>query len=249
VNQAPAGTPLDNFRVVRIDGGGAQNIGQMGYRSGWATASLFTVYSTNETGRLAGLTNLNIVTRQSTAIWAYSFLDYAFDLQDGTMALLGYSTEGDGQQTGVYLQAANWLFVPLNATSIFPRGSDEHSFVAASADQGVVGIAKDGAISTIRNQAAAISISPNWKWMVLFDAGQTGTITGIELYDENDQLIKQITSINPDRIIWRMNSSGLFFRSGTELYYISLPDGEAILIDENVAVGEDGDYNNFIWVE
>ena len=249
VNEVPAGAPLDNFRVVRIDGGGSQNIGQMGYRSGWATASVYTVYTTNEAGRFAGLANLNILTRQSTIIWAYSFLDYAFDLKDGTMAILGYSSEAADQQIGVYLQATGYKFIPLNATGIFPRGADDHRFVAASVDQGVVGIANDGAIATIRNQAASISISPNWKWMVLFDTGQSGAIAGIELYDENDQLVRQLTPINPNRIIWRTDSSGLFFRSGTELYYISLPDGEAVLIDQNVAVGEDGDYNNFIWVE
>jgi hypothetical protein len=248
VNEYRAGRPLDNFRVVRIDGGGAHNIGQMGYRSGWATASVFTVYTTNEAGNFAGLANLNILTRQSTIIWAFSFLDYAFDLKYGTMAILGFSGEGAAQQTGVYLQATGYKFIPLNASSIFPRGSDDHRFVAASVDQGVVGIANDGTITTIRNQTASISISPNWKWMVLFDAGN-GTITGIELYDEKDQLIKQITSINPDRIIWRANSSGLFFRSGTELYYIAIPDGELVLIDQNIAVGGDGDYNNFIWVK
>ena len=249
VNEYRAGSPLDNFRVVRIDGGGAQNIGQMGYRSGWATASVYTVYTTNEAGNFAGLANMNILTRKSTIIWAYSFLDYAFDLKDGTMVIIGYSGEGASQQTGIYLQAANWKFIPLDASGIFPRGSDDHRFVAASVDQGVVGIAKDGTITTIRNQAASISISPNWKWMVLFDAGQSGTIAGIELYDEKDQLIKQITPLNPDRIVWRADSSGLFFRSGTELYYIAIPNGEPVLIDQNVAVGEDGDFNNFIWVK
>jgi hypothetical protein len=249
VNEYRAGSPLDNFRVVRIDGGGAQNIGQMGYRSGWATASVYTVYTTNEAGRFAGLANLNILTRKATIIWAYSFLDYAFDLKDGTMAILGYSGEGADQQTGVYLQAANYKFIPLNASNIFPRGSDDHRFVASSVDQGVVGIAQDGTITTIRNQAATISISPNWKWMVLFDAGHNGTIAGIELYDNKDQLVKQITPINPDRIVWRADSSGLFFRSDTELYYIAIPDGEPVLIDQNVAVGETGDYNNFIWVK
>jgi hypothetical protein len=249
VNEYRAGSPLDNFRVVRIDGGGAQNIGQMGYRSGWATASVYTVYTTNEAGRFAGLANLNILTRRSTIIWAYSFLDYAFDLKNGTMAILGYSGEGPDQQTGVYLQAANYKFIPLNASNIFPRGSDDHRFVAASVDQGVVGIAQDGTITTIRNQAATISISPNWQWMVLFDAGHNGTIAGIELYDNKDQLVKQITPINPDRIVWRADSSGLFFRSGTELYYIAIPDGAPVLIDQNVAVGETGDFNNFVWVK
>jgi hypothetical protein len=248
-NEYRTGSVLDNFRLVRIDGGGSQNLGQMGRRSGWATASVYTVYTTNEAGRFAGLTNLNILTRKATSIWAYSFIDFAFDLKDGTMAILGYSAEGADQQTGVYLQAADWKFIPLAATSIFPRGSDDHRFVATSVDQGVVGIAKDGTITTIRDQLASISISPNWLWMTLFDTGQSGAIAGIELYDEKDQLVKQITPLTPNRIVWRADSKGLFFRSGTELYYIAIPDGEPVLIDQNVAINETGDFNNFVWVK
>jgi hypothetical protein len=248
-NENTTGSVQDNFYVARIDSRQAQSLGRKGYRSGWATASMYTLYTTNEAGNLAGLTNLNILTKQATVIWAYSFLDFAFDLKDGTMVVIGYSGEGASQQTGVYLQAANWKFIPLNASGIFPRGSDDHRFVATSADQGVVGIAKDGTLTTIRNQTASVSISPNWKWMTLFDASQSGTIAGIELYDAKDQLVKQITPLNANRIVWRADSAGLFFRSGTELYYIAIPDGQPVLIDQNVAVSDTGDYNNFVWVK
>lgn len=250
-NQYVEGSVVDNFRVIRINGSAAQNLGQLGYRAGWASATVYTAYSTGQNGGFSGLTNTNIFTRNATVIWAYPFLDFAFDLQDGTMAIIGYSGEGADQQTGIYLQAANWLFVPLNAISVFPRGGATHRFIALSVDQGIVGIAQDGAISTIRAQtpSALISISPNWKWMALFDAGQSGNIIGIELYDENDQLVKQPTSLTPSRIIWRADSSGLFFRSGTELYYLAIPDGQPVLIDQNVAVSETGDYNNFIWIK
>jgi hypothetical protein len=250
-NQTSEGVPPDTFRVVRIDGGAPQNLGQLGYRSGWATASIYSVYATNEAGNLAGLTNVNILTRQATTIWAYSFLDFAFDLRDGTMAILGYSGEGADLQTGVYLQAADWKFVPLNASGVFPRGGEDHRFIATSLDQGVVGIAKDGTLSTIRTQSAAafFSISPNWNWMALFDAGQSGNIVGIELYNEKDELVQQLGAINPNRIVWRFDSSGLFFRSGPELYYVAIPDGQPVLVDENVAVGADGDFNNLVWIE
>jgi hypothetical protein len=248
-NDTPAGTPPDNFRVVRYDGGQAQNLGQLGYRSGWATASVYTAYSTNEAGNFAGLTNVNILTRKSTVIWAYSFLDYAFDLRDGTMAILGFSNAAPSLQTGIYLQAADWKFIPLNASGVFPRGGENDRFVASSMDQGVVGIAKDGTLTIIRNQPAAISISPNWQWLTLFDASGSGAVAGIELYDQKDQLVKQITDINPNRIIWRADSKGLFFRSGTDLYYIAIPDGEPVRIDQNVAVSDTGDFNNFVWVK
>ena len=253
VNEYRTGSVLDNFRVVRSDGSGSQNIGQMGYRAGWVSTNannrVYTVYTANENGSFTGLANLNILTKKATIIWGYAFLDYAFDLQNGAMVIIGYSGEGADRKTGIYLQSANWSFIPLTASNIFFRGSDDHRFVAASVDQGVVGIAKDGTISTIRAQAASISISPNWKWMTLFDAGQSGAIAGIELYDEKDQLVHQLTTINPNRIVWRANSAGLFFRSGTDLYYIAIPDGQPILLDQSVAVSENGDFNNFVWVK
>jgi hypothetical protein len=242
------GSVLDNFRVVRIDGSAARNLGQIGYRSGWATSRFYTVYTAGEDGSFTGLANLDILTNKATVIWAYSFLDFDVDLNDGTLAIIGYAGEGAARQTGIYLQAANWLFTPVNASKVYFRGTEDHRFVAAS-DQGMVGIAKDGTIATIRAQNASISVSPNWLWMTLFDAGQTGTVAGIELYDEKDQLVRQLTPINPNRIIWRANSAGLFFRSGTDLYYISIPDGEPVLLDSSVAVSETGDYNNFVWVK
>jgi hypothetical protein len=250
-NQYVAGSVPDNYRVIRVNGSSAINLGQLGYRVGWASSTIYTVYSAGASGGYSGLTNINVLTKKAVAIWSYSFLDFAFDFQDGTMAILGFSGEGADRKTGVYLQAANWLFVPLNATGVFPRGNGDHRFIAFTTDQGIVGIAKDGAIATIRSQtpSAAISVSPNWKWMALFDAGNSGIIAGIELYDGTDTLVKQPTTITPSRIIWRADSKGLFFRSGTELYYLSIPDGQPVLIDQNVAINETGDYNNFIWIK
>jgi len=249
-NQYPSDIAQQNYRVIRIDGSAAQNLGQLGYRAGWATGRIYTVYSPGQNGGFTGLTNIDIFTKQATIIWAYPFLDFDISLQDGTLAIIGYSTTGASQQTGVYLQAANWLFTPLNATNIYFRGSTDHPFIAISTDKGLVGIAKDGTITTIRTSSTSVtpSISPNWNWLVLFDAAQSGNIAGIELYDNKDQLVHQLSSINPNRIIWRTDSQGLFTRSGIDLYYIAIPDGQPVLIAQNVATNETGDYNNFIWI-
>jgi uncharacterized protein YuzE len=85
--------------------------------------------------------------------------------------------------------------------------------------------------------------------MALFDAGHSGNIVGIELFDEKDQLVSQPTALLISRIIWRTDSKGLFFRSGDELYYLSIPDGKPVLLDQNVAVSETGDFNNFTWIK
>lgn len=51
------------------------------------------------------------------------------------------------------------------------------------------------------------------------------------------------------RLIWRPDSNAFFFRHSRSLYFVSVPDGRPVLVDQYVAVAEWDDYNNFVWIK
>jgi hypothetical protein len=89
-------------------------------------------------------------------------------------------------------------------------------------DQGAVAITRDGVITRLDDKSGA-SISPDNQWMGLYDK------EGINLYDESDHLVSNISSMYPQT--WRPDSTGLFLEKSENLYYMDIPNGEPVLVD------------------
>jgi len=65
----------------------------------------------------------------------------------------------------------------------------------------------------------------------------------INLYGPDDLLLRTmdmrpILSEQLDLLFWRPDSQGFYFTTANSLYYLSLPDGEPVLIDPALPVGE-----------
>ena len=89
-----------------------------------------------------------------------------------------------------------------------------------------------------------ISISPDDRWLVVYNE------YGIDLLDENDQLIRTVDALHVSgtSLMWRPDSAGFYFASGSSIDYVVVPDGEPMRVD----ICPNGDcylyYHQFVWL-
>jgi hypothetical protein len=62
----------------------------------------------------------------------------------------------------------------------------------------------------------------------------------MKLFDQDDQYVRELGAYTPDYLIWRPDSKGLFFVIENRLYYLSIPDGTPVLVDENFELCYEG---------
>jgi len=206
---------VDTFHAARSGGSLAKTLSDRGDRVGWATTTIYTLYSSENGLGDHNLRNLNIETGKSFSIWQDGFMSFAFDPKNDILAISGWpSPVNPDIATGIYLVYPNGtrkLVVEDTSSQTVYRGTKKDLFVTSSTD-GTLGISKDGIVTKIGEQTGWISLSPNLTWMILYDWNNTV----MDVYSENDQPVRQIP-INPDVIVWRPDSTAIFLISNPDL--------------------------------
>ena len=111
----------------------------------------------------------------------------------------------------------------------------------AVVQSGLVRISSDGNITYVAENTPKIktvSISPNNKWTLV------AREKVLELFSENLKLANS-WDMNFNKIAWNPTSIGVFLNWKGNLYYLSIPDGEPILID--TCTTQDC-FFNYIWL-
>jgi hypothetical protein len=174
---------------------------------------------------------VDVRTGQRTVIWTRSVVDFAFDPEHQIFAV----SDVEGEAPGLY-------FVDLKGTEtkvsdetfqlLAFRGGLSSRFLGFNGED-VTGIAMDGQLTIISDKPFhSASISPDRKWYVLHSVPDylDPDNVGLDLFSDNDQFVRQIWD-RDSLPIWRPDSQGLFFISGN-LYYVAIPDGEPVLVDD-----------------
>jgi hypothetical protein len=241
-NDPPGEGWMSNVYTVRADGGKAKDFGAATYFRGWVAADTFRLSdSANGIGDY-GLRDINVETGNITSLWSESFNDYTTTLEDGSMAVCGGSYAGDDLPFGVYLLSKDGHREDIMPTEdcyqVAYRGREAHRFVVADRDTGVSGISNDGIIEKISSRFGRMQLSPDYRWLLLINGRANGDMHTIELYDENDNFVRELTTMQPDVVFWRPDSIGVYFAISQQLYYISIPDGEPTLVDSNLVLSQ-----------
>ena len=71
----------------------------------------------------------------------------------------------------------------------------------------------------------------------------------LKLYDQNDAFVRELLSSWPNFEFWRPDSVGIYYWTGSSLFYLQIPDGEPILVDENVDLRYGYYFSNYLWVK
>ena len=204
---------------------------------GWLSSDQLLISEGTDTAGDLDLKILNINNGQFKHLWEDSFGDYSID-NINQVILLNSSDFTEDEYMGIYFVGFDGekekILDGLYYFDLIFRGEKKHRFLASGVSifaenkiNGVVGVAFDGTItllSQIRDRK--IRISPDYAWMTIYNDEE------INLYDQHDELVRTFPLPNVYQVLWHPDSKGIFYSSGKELYYLSVPNGEPLIIDQ-----------------
>lgn len=200
---------------------------------GWLTDNYYILYGGSDGVGPFDLRYLNIETQQEKMLWPDLFYDYAYDPENEIMVLSNdpyIVTSPDPfadpglhfvDLKGNHHQISDEIFERLEF-----RGGKNSRFIGFN-ENNIVSIAIDGSIIPLKegiNYDYWMSVSPDQRWLVLYN------YTGLDLYSEVDEHVRTISNLNVESVLWRPDSLGLFLIVPDKLYYLSVPEGDLILV-------------------
>ncbi len=238
-----------NLYAVQADGSKAKKLFESIYLWGWLSSTTYAVYDAANGPGAHNLRFIDIETDQPVFQWADTFGAFAIDTQSSVIVIDSYSYWNSNLKPGTFLiyPSGSQIFVTGDHWSwgLTFRGGEINRFVGSDYGRGIFGISKNGNITKITDKFGRVNISPNYQWMLTHYYEQPG----IDLFSETDEFVRRITDDNPDGIVWRLTSDAIFYQVGYNLYYVAIPNGQPILIDNNVVPsGWDSDYG-FVWIK
>ena len=230
-----------SLHLIKASGGIVKNppVLEKGFRwagYGWATPSMYMITNAPEGGDLNGLRYLNVKTETIIDLWPGIYFAYAVDPENKIIAISGAperSADGSYLEYGLYFVSFDGQKKKLTDTiywELYFCGGVDNQFIGNDGIK-MDAISKDGNITELNVESDATPsyflLSPNKQWFVLY--GASGTMM---LYSANDQLVRTFPEIKTEDALWRADSSGLIVINGKELFFISIPDGEPVKIDQ-----------------
>jgi dipeptidyl aminopeptidase/acylaminoacyl peptidase len=196
---------------------------------GWVSPNEYFLVNSSE--GCCGENNLryvNVESGQETILWETYAIGYAIDPENLIIAVSA-APEADLQGSYIIDWSGNHKKISDELWALAFRGGVNSRYIGFDGEK-VVTITHDGSIKQISDKPFYnLSVSPDRRWFVLYD--ETKNTSGIDLYSENDQFVKTITEQVAFPVAWLPDSSGLFYMANN-LYYVSLPDSEPILVEE-----------------
>ena len=234
--------------VVRADGTGAKKIDRTTLNSGgWLSSTEILVSDRQNVIGNYDLRIDNPETGERRTIWDGAFHGFFLDQNTGISALCAEELDSSGAITyGIYIfppdKPRQHISVDQSCV-IFYRGSSLHQLVVQSlGPYSFSFVTSDEKLTPEKINGIVMSISPDHNWM-LVQSDQT-----LVLYDEKDAPVRELASSSSRNEIWRSDSAGFFYWTGSDLYYMQIPDGEPVWVDKNVDLEYDYSDSNYRWV-
>jgi hypothetical protein len=231
-----------NLYAAPFDGGQAKKLFEGAFNSWWLSPTTVAVYDAANGPGDHNLRFFNVETDQTVFQWPDSFGSLAYDPQSGIIAISDAPWENQDLKMGIYLIYPNGsrkFVVEGYYYGLIFRGGELHRFVVSQYAVGTFGITSDGGVTQLTNAYGNIAVSPDYQWM-LMDGDK---LPGMALYSKNDEFVYHLSEHIPDQIIWRPDARGIFYQVASTLYYLAIPDGQAILVDDNA------DAYSFAWIK
>ena len=198
---------------------------------GWLSDNLYLITSNyyDGTGPI-NLRYVNVETGQVTSLWPDEYFTYAIDRDDLSFALSTWDeiTGPSEAGQGLYFIDMNGAWERVSDSQccgLYFLGSPVYRFLGGTTD-GIVGIESNGSMTRLAD-SSAVSVSPDRRWFILYNPG-------MGLYSNDGQLVAQFDDMTPlggyGSGMWLPNSSGLFLESESDIYFMTVPDGEPRLI-------------------
>jgi dipeptidyl aminopeptidase/acylaminoacyl peptidase len=224
--------------------------GKFWYEYGWINENLFLISSGGEGAPPQNLRYINVETQQVTNVWPYTADHIVIDHKNEVLVV---STTPSGYlenepTEGTYL-------VPIHSSHskitddifVLYEGFKDSQVFGWRGDQ-IYSILFDGSTSLIGpshwNEFQPPLASPNQTWIFLREDQNRITLYSAETFEKTkawdfDEYIYKIS--------WRPDSMGVFLSTEKYIYYLSIPNGDPIRL-QDCAPNEHCLYKDFIWL-
>jgi hypothetical protein len=185
------------------------------------------------------LRKVNVETGKVSDIWKDSYIAYALSAVDGSAAVCANDGFFDESiEAGLYIVPSygkpRRLSSAYDCRDLAYRGEHAHTFLMNGNYSGILGVTAEDAVETIVDKEGWMFVSPDYQWMVFHERHETGDASALRLFDRDDVPLREIDAYLPEHLFWRGDSLGLFFAVENRMYYLSIPDGNPVLVEENL---------------
>jgi len=229
----------DDIYSIALDGSPIVKL-PYGLADDWYSSHEFFEYDSQNGPGSFGLRLIDAYTGKVTKIWDGAFEGYKLDKNGEWLVLLAfsffspYSHQDDPSGFYAGLQLINMKTLK-RIQSPKSLANTPDNFLRT--ETGEI-IPLDLFSPTWGSQK--ISHSPDSKYWVVVDN------QGIDIFSPDLVLIKKITipiqNLDPYNFAWYLDSSGVFFIYGTNIYSVSVPNGDVKIIEKNLINNRDGTY-------
>jgi len=209
--------------------------GKFWYEHGWITENVYLIAHGVEGAPPQNLRSLNIETGQVRDVWPYTAQSFATDHGNQTVVVStipgGYFNNAPDEGTYFIPIDGNYSKISDDRFVLFD-GFREAQVFGWREDQ-IYSILLDGRIILIGpsewNEYQPPIASSDQEWLFLLENQNRITLYSAETYE-------QIKAWNIDEIIyrisWRPDSLGVFLLTNRYIYYLAIPDGEPVRLQD-----------------
>lgn len=205
---------------------------------GWSSPDVMMVSTRTLLGQRRAR-EVSIERRRETVLVPGAFDEIAFDPASQSFAF----TINEPMATSTEMAPGLYLLKPYHAASLAQMGNWSNLVWSAGAGrfianglQGVISVTPAGNLTLIKNESQAV-VSPNGEWLATCSAGEHA---GLRLYPISGKLLQDVSSQAVDELVWMVNSNGVYYRAGSNLYRASFPQAAEQVAAHDVVEGADG---------
>ena len=200
----------------------------------WISPNLYFLFSSTDGGDcpLYGFEYINVETGKSKHLWQEKAISFALDPEKKLLAV-----SNECKKPGTFLVDWDGKYKKISDIPLSLKfwGGEVFRFLGSDFWQKQAwGIDQDGSMTLLSNNYfTAASTSPDNHWFVLYKDYyiSASTVIGMDLFSESNQFLRRITDQYAYPVAWSPDSTGLFYIS-SGLYYVTIPDGQPLLIDD-----------------
>jgi dipeptidyl aminopeptidase/acylaminoacyl peptidase len=241
-SQVGVGMSIDVYAAA-ADGSAmiALPAGSSGARGWIAPATYLYSDANNGPAGTSRLRSVDIETGAVHALWDGTFVSFAIDPENSVLAVAGYETVGARGAPALYLvdrSDGSRRKLAESVSRVEFLGAGGRRFVCRAQDGDMpktMLIMADGSVAEADFGAGAgavrVTASPDRRYLLA--AGRE-----LRVYAASGDLLRAIplpgSAARADETVWRPDSSGFFFRLGSELYAADVAGGDAVRVDQDL---------------
>lgn len=211
----------------------------------WSGPSLLTIYTSANVVGTCCLRNFDFETDRLNMLYGGSFQNYAYDSQTNLLAI-SIANNPENVSTGTYFIDKNGMRRVEELGLVYYLGWKDYPFIISA--NGTKLLSTSGTTKMLTEGDFVPFASRNNQYIALCDFDWSQIANGLRVFDNNSNLVLEIKDQKITKVIWRIDSQGLFFTTNNHLYYVGIQAKTPTIIDSHLNDESTSNDISFNWV-